>query len=257
MTQSETIRVEAIGLAIYEMLTADGWTTPESTREGNYSHEKRFSKEGYADIQQSFSLDDPDSYHTYITSLTLSCDKKLIRCTDYATPKKLRAFLVRADKLQGVAKDKAKHDEARHAKSKLRDDFIKAHVLQHCTVTVEEVAQHIAQYDALRTQIVTGLEGIYEDADHSTTLTAPRRVHSWVSRGHLKDIDDEFGLSSYSVRGSYDEMRAYSDMLILAIDYIANPMVELKKLYTVAVTACVVRHEAQEVASKAYTEEVK
>jgi len=70
MTQSETIRVEAIDTDIHDTLVVDGWTTPEHGEEGhdgNAKYYRVFSKEGYADITQSYAVADPDAWRSYVT----------------------------------------------------------------------------------------------------------------------------------------------------------------------------------------------
>jgi hypothetical protein len=161
MTQSETIRVEAIATAIHDTLVIDGWTTPnddERDTDGNHRYYRVFSKEGYADITQSYCVADPEAWRSYVTSLTLECDGKLIRCTDYATPKKLRAFLVRADKLQDIAKAKAERDDAKKAKAKKESDYIAEYVKQNCAFTWEEFFEEGERYKGLRESMVAEVE---------------------------------------------------------------------------------------------------
>ena len=129
MTQSETIRIEAIATSIHDTLVIDGWTTDCNIEEAHPARYHRyFMKEGYATIMQSYAVADPNAWRSHVTSITLECDGKLIRCTDYATPKKLRAFLVRADKLQDTAKAKAERDDAKKAEAKKESDYLAEYV---------------------------------------------------------------------------------------------------------------------------------
>jgi hypothetical protein len=158
MTQSETIRIEAIATSIHDTLVADGWTTPnddERDTDGNHKYYRRFSKEGYAKITQSYCVADPEAWRSYITSLTLKCDDKLIRCTDYATPKKLRAFLVRADKLQDIAKAKAERDDAKKAEVKKESDYLAEYVKQNCDHTWEDFEKVSKEYTKLKQPLET------------------------------------------------------------------------------------------------------
>ena len=158
MTQSETIRVEAIATAIHDTLVIDGWTSPEHGEEGydgNAKYYRVFSKEGYADITQSYAVADPDAYRSYVTSLTLECDGKLIRCTDYATPKKLRAFLVRADKLQDTAKAKAERDDAKRAEVKKESDYLAEYVKRQSICRWEDFNVASEEYKTLKQSFET------------------------------------------------------------------------------------------------------
>lgn len=147
MTNSTIHKAVDIATAIHDAFIADGWTTPESDREGNRQYHRVFSKEGYANITQDYALDNPEAWRSYVTSLTLECDKKLIRCVAYCKPKQLRAFLVRADKLQIVARDKQKHDDARKAESKKRQAYIDEYMKLHSTYSWKDYQDVVEGYD--------------------------------------------------------------------------------------------------------------
>jgi len=166
MTQSGTIRVEAIATAIHDTLVIDGWTSPEHGEEGydgNAKYYRVFSKEGYADITQSYAVADPDAWRSYVTSLTLGCDGKLIRCTDHATPKKLRAFLVRADKLQETAKAKAERDDAKKAEANKQSDYIAEYVKQNCDYTWDVFKVASLEYSRLKEAMLVKVGRLNEE----------------------------------------------------------------------------------------------
>jgi ribosomal protein L34E len=167
MTNSETIRVEAIATAIYDTLVADGWTTPEcegdSRGDGNGIYYRYFSKEGYADITQGYAVADPNAWRSYVTSLTLGCDGKIIRCTDGATSKKLRAFLVRADKLQDIAKAKAIRVGELKAEAKKLSDFLAKYVKQTCGHTWENHQDAQIAYEKLQTAMSAKVKQVNKD----------------------------------------------------------------------------------------------
>ena len=153
MPQSETIQVEAIDTSIHDTLVIDGWTTPnddERDTDGNHRYYRHFSKEGYANITQNYCVADPEAWRSCVTSLTLECDGKLIRCTDYATPKKLRAFLVRADKLQDTAKAKAERDDAKRAKVKKESVYIAEYVKRQSICRWEDFDVASKEYTTLK-----------------------------------------------------------------------------------------------------------
>tara|TARA_R110000787_G_scaffold165263_2_gene278406 strand:- start:1265 stop:2077 length:813 start_codon:yes stop_codon:yes gene_type:complete len=205
MTQSETIRVEAIATAIHDTLVADGWTTPECDGEsrdnGNGVYYRGFSKEGYATITQGYAVADPDAWRSYVTSLTLGCDGKLIRCTDHATPKKLRAFLVRADKLQDIAKAKAERDDTKKAEANKQSDYIAEYVKQNCDYTWEDFEVASKEYATLRIAL-------------SDEVVRLNELHGFEGRNRMVDIETAYEPETYMRSIDFLEQKMAKEFMV-------------------------------------------
>tara|TARA_R110000744_G_scaffold98093_5_gene189527 strand:- start:2974 stop:3786 length:813 start_codon:yes stop_codon:yes gene_type:complete len=205
MTQSETIRVEAIATAIHDTLVADGWTTPECDGEsrdnGNGIYYRGFSKEGYATITQGYALADPDAWSSYVTSITLECDGKLIRCTDYATPKKLRAFLVRADKLQDIAKAKAERDDVKKAEANKQSDYIAEYVKQNCEHTWEDFEVVSQEYSRLKEAMLVKVVRLNEE-------------HGFEGRNKMVWVETAYEPETYMRRIDYLEKKMAKEFMV-------------------------------------------
>jgi hypothetical protein len=184
MTQSETIRVEAIATATHDTLVADGWTTDCIEEAHPARYHRYFNKEGYATITQSYCIADPSAWSSYVTSITLECDGKLIRCTDYATPKKLRAFLVRADKLQETARTKAERDDVKKAEANKQSDYIAEYVKQNCEHTWENFEVASKEYATLRIAL-------------SDEVVRLNELHGFEGRNRMVDIETAYEPETY------------------------------------------------------------
>tara|TARA_R110002096_G_scaffold344480_1_gene537356 strand:- start:145 stop:960 length:816 start_codon:yes stop_codon:yes gene_type:complete len=268
MTQSETIRVEAIATAIHDTLVADGWTTPECDGEsrdnGNGIYYRGFSKEGYATITQGYAVADPDAWRSYVTSLTLGCDGKLIRCTDHATPKKLRAFLVRADKLQDIAKAKAERDDAKKAKVKKASDYTDEYVKQNCAFTWEEFLKEGERYKGLRESMVAEVErqnetqGFIGSFKQVVKVDMPYDVANYeTSYEYLEErLTKNFKIRIVSADCSVEEVERFQETLAgVMLIFTGAEGIALRDAYRSAHIMAIAINEAESEGHKAYKAE--
>ena len=268
MTQSETIRVEAIATAIHDTLVADGWTTPECDGEsrdnGNGIYYRGFSKEGYATITQGYAVADPDAWRSYVTSLTLGCDGKLIRCTDHATPKKLRAFLVRADKLQDIAKAKAERDDAKKAKVKKASDYTDEYVKQNCAFTWEEFLKEGERYKGLRESMVAEVErqnetqGFIGSFKQVVKVDMPYDVANYeTSYEYLEErLTKNFKIRIVSADCSVEEVERFQETLAgVMLIFTGAEGIALRDAYRSAHIMAIAINEAESEGRKAYKAE--